>query len=474
MLFNSITFLIFFAILFSIYVNLKSLRKRNILLLVASYIFYGWWSWKFLSLILLSTIIDFYLGHKIFDSDNDKERQKYRNISIVANLSILGFFKYFNFFIAELNSLLTSVGMSEVSWGLNIVLPVGISFYTFQTMSYCWDIYRKELEPVKDFFDFALFVSFFPQLVAGPIERAKHLIPQIISPHERTKQLTYEGIILIVFGMFKKVVIADNLAVFVNQVFAAKPETVTSGDVLLATLFFSWQIYCDFSGYTDIARGLGKLMGFDLMLNFKLPYFSVTPSEFWRRWHISLSSWLRDYLYIPLGGSRGKSKYSLYKNLMATMVLGGLWHGAAMNFIYWGFYQGAILVAHRLYENRVKFEWSKLIYERSYWILCLVSTQIMVLYGWLIFRVNSSDQLLTFTKKIFDFNLTLTSTKHVNPDQFLLILGLYLFQVIQYRKGLTFYLKFNKVLSFFIMGILWGLIMVYYGFDQSEFIYFQF
>jgi len=283
------------------------------MLLVASYIFYGAWDWRFLFLIFASTVIDYFCGLKIYNTQNPEKRKIFVTISIISNLSFLGFFKYFDFFTFNLQRLFAYFNFSIDPMFLKIVLPVGISFYTFQTMSYTIDIYRRKMEPTNKFFDFALFVAFFPQLVAGPIERAKRLLPQILSPRQVTLGKFYEGCYLIFWGLFMKIFIADNLAKIVNPVYGGPPP-YNGVDVLLASYAFAFQIFCDFAGYSNIARGLGKCMGFNIMINFNLPYIATNPSEFWQRWHISLSTWLRDYLYIPLGGNR-KGKLKTYRKI---------------------------------------------------------------------------------------------------------------------------------------------------------------
>ncbi len=346
MLFNSETFILFFAVTYTLYLMTKGRRGQNRLLLVASYVFYGWWDWRFLSLIALSTVVDFFLAKNIKASTDKDTRKKLMLTSVGVNLSILGFFKYFNFFVDSTTNLLGSFGIQPDFVTLNIVLPVGISFYTFQTLSYTIDVYREKMEPTDDFLDFALFVSFFPQLVAGPIERASALLPQISKPRHLSWGQVNAGAHLILWGLFKKVVIADRAAIHSNNVFN-NIEAYSGLDLVTGALAFTLQIYGDFSGYSDIARGTAKLLGFDLMVNFKLPYFARNPSDFWRRWHVSLSSWLRDYLYISLGGNRGGT-FLTYRNLCLTMLLGGLWHGAAWNFVLWGAFHGLILVIYRV------------------------------------------------------------------------------------------------------------------------------
>lgn len=317
------------------------------MLLVASYIFYGSWDWRFLSLIILSTAVDFTVGKALGAPDMAAERRKrWVTISVVVNLSLLGVFKYFGFFVDSAAVLLTTLGLQANLPSLHIVLPVGISFYTFQTMSYTIDIYRGQLKPTDDLLDFALYVSFFPQLVAGPIERAKRLLPQIIEPRSATADDVREGIYCILYGLVMKVVIADNMALVTNHAFALDPSTISGFEVFLGVYAFAFQVYGDFYGYSLIAQGTARLMGIRLMDNFRHPFFAKNPQELWQRWHISLSSWLRDYLYFPLGGSRGGTAKT-YRNLMLTMVLGGLWHGAAWRYVLWGTVHGVWLAMHR-------------------------------------------------------------------------------------------------------------------------------
>jgi len=321
MLFNSIEFAIFLPIVFILYwfVTNRDLRVQNLLLLVASYVFYGWWDYRFLSLIVFSSIVDYSIGLQMSKTDAQNKRKLLLFASLCVNLGLLGFFKYYNFFIDSFVDAFTFFGHSINPDRLNIILPVGISFYTFQTLSYTIDVYKRKLEPTKDILSFFAFVSFFPQLVAGPIERATNL----------------DGMRQILWGLFKKVAIADNCAVFVNLIFANSADH--SGSTLfIGAILFAFQIYCDFSGYSDIAIGTARLFGFNLMKNFAFPYFSRDIAEFWRRWHISLSTWFRDYLYIPLGGSRG-SNYVKIRNTFIIFIVSGFWHGANWTFIVWGF-----------------------------------------------------------------------------------------------------------------------------------------
>ncbi|MEM8807728.1 MAG: MBOAT family O-acyltransferase [Cyanobacteria bacterium P01_G01_bin.38] len=397
--FASLEFFAFLLIVYGLYF-LFSHRRQNLLLLVASYYFYGSWDWRFLSLIWISTVLDFFLGKRIHKTNHPQRRKYLLIISLVVNLGILGFFKYFGFFAESLSDSLKIFGFQPDWLTLNVLLPVGISFYTFQTLSYTIDIYRGKLKPVNNILDFALFVAFFPQLVAGPIERASHFLPQVTSKRLITLDKTARGCFLILFGLFKKVAIADGVATSVDAIYNST-GVVGTLDIILATYLFAIQIYCDFSGYSDIARGVAKLLGFDLMVNFEAPFFAVNPSDFWRRWHISLSTWLRDYLYIPLGGNRhGTCK--TYRNLMLTMVLGGLWHGAAWNFIYWGVYQGAILCIHRLIAGaKPTIRTVQTFGDGLRRSVMIVGFFQIVCYGWLLFRASSWNQIYAFTDRLF-------------------------------------------------------------------------
>jgi alginate O-acetyltransferase complex protein AlgI len=352
MLFNSLTFWVFFGAVALGYYRLSH-KAQNRLLLLASYVFYGWWDWRFLSLIWISTTIDYVVALRIESAGRRHEgehlervRKLWLGLSVATNLGILGFFKYFGFFVTEAAELFQTAGLNATVPSLRIVLPVGISFYTFQTMSYTVDVFRGQTKPARDFLDFALYVAFFPQLVAGPIERSTRLLPQIQQPRSYRGTEFAEGLYLVIVGLFKKVVIADNMALVVNGVFQADPSELSGLDCLVGTYAFAFQIYGDFSGYSSIARGVAKWLGFDLMVNFRMPYLARSPREFWQRWHISLSTWLRDYLYIPLGGSR-HGKWRTHRNLLITMVLGGLWHGAGWTFLAWGLFHGLILCLYR-------------------------------------------------------------------------------------------------------------------------------
>jgi len=476
MLFNSLQFAIFFIIVYSLYLILGH-KWQNRVLLVASYVFYGTWDWRFLSLIAISTIIDYHCGIKIAETGNVIKKKQFLTISIVANLSMLGFFKYFNFFAENLQALFGLFGFQAQPHFLNIILPVGISFYTFQTLSYTIDIYRGQLKPTRKFFDFALFVSFFPQLVAGPIERASHLLPQILSKRKVTLDKFYEGCYLIFWGLFLKVFVADNLAKLVDPIFTSDPP-YNGIKVLLGLYAFAFQIFGDFAGYSNIARGLGKCMGFDIMVNFNLPYFSTNPSDFWQRWHISLSTWLRDYLYIPLGGNRRGTLFT-YRNLAITMLLGGLWHGAAWTFIIWGAYQGALLIGYKLIRPFLaKIPTPKNILTNKIWFSLRVFFFFqLVCLGWLIFRARSFDQILEMLEALlFNFRIV-TGTGSLNLFIKLLffIWLLTVVQLMQYIKHDLMIVYKKEVLFKTVFYIVCYYLLILYGVTGgNEFIYFQF
>ncbi len=341
MLFNSIDFAIFLPVVFLIYwfVTNHNLRLQNAFLVLVSYIFYGWWDWRFLSLIVFSSLVDYYVGLRLSRLEDPVRRKRFFLLSIFVNLGLLGFFKYYNFFAESFAEAFTFFGSEINSRTLNIVLPVGISFYTFQTMSYTIDVYRRQLEPTRDISAFFAFVSFFPQLVAGPIERATHLLPQFFKPKKFSYDDVSQGLKLMLWGLFMKVAVADRLALYIESVYGHS-DLHTGLSFMVATVFFAVQIYCDFAGYSLIAIGCAQLFGFQLMENFRRPYFSATFKEFWSRWHISLSTWFRDYVYIPLGGNR-KSTTRTYLNLFTTFTVSGLWHGANWTFVAWGALHGA-------------------------------------------------------------------------------------------------------------------------------------
>jgi D-alanyl-lipoteichoic acid acyltransferase DltB (MBOAT superfamily) len=383
MLFNSWSFLALAVVVYSLYYRLP-LSGQNWLLLGASYLFYGTWDPRFLLLLGGSTVFDYVVGRQLAVETRQHIRRRWLMASLIGNLGVLAFFKYFGFFVDSARHALSSLGVQVPTWSLEIILPVGISFYTFQTLSYTIDVYAGRLTPIRSLRDFALFVAYFPQLVAGPIERATNLLPQIVQRRTVTLAHVHRGLWLISWGLFKKVAIADNLAILVDRTFA-QGSGATGLEYLVAIYAFAYQIYCDFSGYSDMARGLAALMGIELMVNFRRPYLATDPRDFWRRWHISLSTWLRDYLYIPLGGSRGGGVRTALA-LFATMVLGGLWHGAAWTFVAWGAFHGAILIVHRTVSvdrgvtipDTIIGRWSS-----------RIAMFHLVAFGWLLFRAES-------------------------------------------------------------------------------------
>lgn len=399
MVFSSIEFLIFFAIVFVTMLIAEcnavshrfaqhSIRKfKHILLLLASYVFYGWWDWRFCFLMFALTFIAYISAKNI---DKGKYMKLYKVLGIAFPLVILGFFKYFNFF---LDSFSTVFGVENLGT-LNIILPVGISFYTFQSMSYTIDVIRKDIKS-ESFLKVALYVAFFPQLVAGPVVKASDFIPQLDEDRRITKENVVTGVQIFVFGLFKKIVFADHLSVFVDDVFS-KPEAFHSISVILAVISYSIQIYFDFSGYSDMAVGCAKCLGYDFTRNFNIPYISKNASEFWKRWHISLSSWLQQYLYISLGGNR-KGTARTYANLLITMVLGGLWHGASWNFVLWGAFHGLLLCIHKIFRKTRKNKAGSPIGN----MLSILGTYIMVCLGWVLFRAEDFSTAFSVYKQIF-------------------------------------------------------------------------
>ncbi len=389
MSFISLEFLCFFAVVFGAYRALSH-RNQNRLLLAASYFFYGWWDWRFLGLLLFSSLVDYACGRLMASG----RRRPLVTLSVLVNLGALATFKYLGFFVEGARALLATLGVPFDAPSLAIVLPVGISFYTFQSMSYTIDIYRGQLTPVRRLDDFLLYVSFFPQLVAGPIERGGKLLPQIESPRQASAARVSSGAMLTLFGFAKKMVVADNLAPFVESVY--RQGSPSGAALWLATWAFALQIYADFSGYTDIARGTARMLGFDLRRNFRTPYFATNPSDFWTRWHVSLSSWLRDYLYIPLGGNRHGRPRTAF-NLFTTMLLGGLWHGAALNFVLWGAWHGALLgVFHAFQDRRTARQAARAVRSGPrFWLKALGFFQLTCV-GWMLFRVDDAARLVAW------------------------------------------------------------------------------
>ncbi|HPK04110.1 MAG TPA: MBOAT family O-acyltransferase [Candidatus Sumerlaeota bacterium] len=469
MLFNSILFLLFFCIVYLLYVSLKH-RGQNLLLLVASYLFYGTWDWRFLILIFLTTLVDYTTALKVYHVASPRRRRIYVAISITFNLSILFFFKYFNFFVDSTLSLFHFFGLNPDIVTIKILLPVGISFYTFQSMSYTIDVYRGQLTPTRSLLDYMLFVSFFPQLVAGPIERARELLPQVQAPRCIDHAMVREGLWLILLGYFKKVVIADNMAPIANEVFN-NPDAHQGLPVLLGIYAFAFQIYGDFSGYSNIARGVARLMGFHLMVNFATPYFALNPRDFWRRWHISLSTWLRDYLYIPLGGNR-KGPVRTYANLSITMLLGGLWHGAAWNFVAWGLYHGLLLILHRLAEHVGFWRSENAALSRPLRLLQIGVMFHLTCLSWVLFRINHLSDFPVLMGNLFTASLDHVSWLWI----IILITGPLLIFEIAWRRSddLLKVKSLPPAARLAIYCLLLGYILLTGKGDGYEFIYFQF
>jgi alginate O-acetyltransferase complex protein AlgI len=483
MLFNSIDFAIFLPIVFVLYwfVGNKNLKLQNFLIVATSYLFYGWWDWRFLSLIIFSTIVDYSIGRKIKTEKNQSKRKILLWTSILVNLGFLGFFKYYNFFLDNFVTAFSFFGHDINSQGLNIILPVGISFYTFQTLSYTIDIYKKNLEPTKDFIAFSAFVSFFPQLVAGPIERATNLLPQFSKKRTFDKDNAIRGLRLILWGLFKKVVIADSIAPSVDDIFSNYSE-YPSVILLLGAFLFSFQIYCDFSGYSMIARGVSKLFGFELMKNFNYPYFSRNIGEFWRRWHISLSTWFRDYLYIPIGGSR-VSKLKKIRNVFIIFLVSGFWHGANWTFIIWGGLHAFLFIPSVLTENNRKFvddvKLNKFLLPSLADFLRILSTFTLVTFCWIFFRADSISTAILFIKNIviFDFEQITYLNPYDNQHLGIEFIFLSLFIIVEYllaTKTISIYSQ-NRFKGIIIDSILFLLITISTQIGSNlSFIYFQF
>lgn len=464
MIFNSVVFFIFFSVTFCLYYLLPH-RWQNRLLLSASFLFYGWWDWRFLGLILISISTDYFCSLQIKRHSDQVAKKRFLALSVSINLGILGFFKYFNFFISSFADVLKFVGVQPNFPVLQIILPVGISFYTFKTISYSVDVYRGEIEPTTDFLDYALFVSFFVQLIAGPIDRAGNLLPQIQNKRRFDKRQFKDGLQLFFWGLFKKVFVADNLSLIVDQVYG-NPQAL-GAEYIVATWAFAFQIYSDFSGYSDMAQGLGKCLGFEIMQNFRQPYFAINPSDFWRRWHISLSTWLRDYLYIALGGNK-KTPLKTYRNLMITMFLAGLWHGAVWNFIIWGGYHGLLLVGYRMMGMSKKLKKSATSPLITYMLKSLLMFQ-FVCIGWIFFRANDLEHVFYIIDRILFYQQPITEVGFLMVKTCFFIsfpLTVMAFNILQEIRPVWFgdgaalrYLKFSQQ-PIYMKGIIYG-VMAY-------------
>ena len=478
MFFNSIDFAIFLPIVFILYwfVANKNLKLQNFLIVSASYFFYGWWDWRFLSLILFSTIIDYSIGRKLKEEENKRKRKVLLWTSIVVNLGFLGFFKYYNFFIDNFTTAFLFFGTEIKANSLNIILPVGISFYTFQTLSYTIDVYKRKLEPTKDFIAFSAFVSFFPQLVAGPIERATHLLPQFYKKRKFDYASAVDGMRQILWGLFKKIVIADNCAQYANEIFN-NSAGYDGSTLVLGALFFTFQIYGDFSGYSDIAIGTSRLFGFNLMQNFAFPYFSRDMAEFWRRWHISLSTWFRDYMYIPLGGSRGGT-WMKVRNTFIIFIVSGFWHGANWTFIVWGALNAIYFLPLLLTKsNRNNLD---LVAQGKYFpnikeCSLMLLTFGLTVFAWIFFRAENIGHAISFISEILSPSL-LTIPQVLPIEIILLVLIFVLIEWIgkegQYaisQIGTKCKLPLRYAMYYaIIVAIFW------FGGQEQQFIYFQF
>ena len=465
--------------MFTLYWVLRNqLKLQNLLIVVASYIFYGMWDWRFLFLILFSTVVDYTMGILIERNDSKNKKKLFLWISILVNLGFLGYFKYSNFFLENFVQAFSFLGQDLKFRGLEIVLPAGISFYTFQTLSYTIDVYRKKLSPTKDFIAFSAFVSFFPQLVAGPIERATHLLPQFYRKRKFDYELAVNGMRQILWGLFKKVVIADNCAQFANQIFN-NYEDYSGSTLILGAVFFTFQIYGDFSGYSDIAIGISRLFGFDLMRNFAYPYFSRDIAEFWRRWHISLSTWFRDYLYIPLGGSRG-GMWMKIRNTFIIFLVSGFWHGANWTFIIWGALN-ALYFLPLLLGGKNRNHLEVVAYDKSLpsfkEILQIGVTFGLTVFAWIFFRAENLGHAFGYISRIF--HKTIFSVPAIVKDCKQILILLIFFLIIEWLgRRKHFALEFEKGDHRFLKWTLYSLIVLLIGLfmqtEETPFIYFQF
>lgn len=476
MLFNSVDFAVFLPIVFAIYwmVGGKHVQRQNLVLLASSYVFYAWWDWRFLSLLLISTLVDFWVGARLHKTEAAAARKRLLWLSIGVNIGLLGFFKYFNFFVESFTNSFQLFGGEIDGELLNIILPVGISFYTFQTLTYTIDIYRKQCQPTHNFVAFATFVAFFPQLVAGPIERARNLLPQFLEQRKFDRDQAVVGIKQIIWGLFKKVVIADGCAQYVNEIFSNYDQYQTP-TLILGAVYFAFQIYADFSGYSDIAIGTARLFNINLKVNFRYPYFATNLTDFWHRWHISLSQWFRDYVYFPLGGSH-TSKFNFIRNIVIVFVVSGLWHGANWTFIVWGAYHALIFIMWRLFDNnsrRKKVEKNGLLLKLrfGFGMLC---TFVWVTLGWIIFRSPSMTYFSDYMSRLFQFQLGID----------LLYIQRYVFEMLPLIVLLVIIEWYARKKEFPLSSTRWSLVQVtavigmiiFFGSfsNPQDFIYFRF
>lgn len=482
MLFNSLDFAIFLPIVFLLYwfVFSKNMKLQNLLLVCASYLFYGWWDWRFLSLIFFSTIVDYFVGLALSKQEDNKIRKLLLSTSVLVNLGFLAVFKYYNFFLDNFVEAFSFFGASINANSLNIIIPVGISFYTFQTLSYTIDVYRKKIDHKKDFIAFMAFVSFFPQLVAGPIERATNLLPQFYRKRVFNYSKAVEGMRQILWGLFKKIVIADNCAEFANLVFNNSTE-LGGSTLVIGALFFTFQIYCDFSGYSDIAIGTARLFNFNLMQNFSFPYFSRDIAEFWRRWHISLSTWFRDYLYIPLGGSRGSNLLKM-RNIFIIFLVSGFWHGANWTYVFWGglhaLYFLPLMLLNKNRDN-IGVVAENQLFPSVKEMLSMAITFSLTVFAWIFFRAENLTHAFSYIGEIFSSSLFSLPAHFGGWRALMTLLGVIIFMSVewlqrdkQYALDLSM-LKAGRYVRWSIyLMIIFAIIS--FGGQQQEFIYFQF
>lgn len=476
MVFNSFEFLFFLPIVFLLYwfVFKKNVKAQNLLLLIASYFFYAYWDYRFLFLLIFSTLLDYFTGLKMSEAPNINRKKFWFWLSVGVNLGFLGVFKYYNFFAESFADLLSNFGFKAHFWTLNVILPVGISFYTFHGLSYVIDIYNDKIKPEKSIVDYSVFVCFFPLLVAGPIERATHLLPQI----QRVRSFDYykavDGLRQILWGLFMKVVVADNCAIVVNEVFK-NPDSYNSSSLFVGAIFFAFQIYGDFSGYSNIALGTARLFGVELLRNFAFPYFSRDIAEFWRRWHISLSTWFRDYLYIPLGGSKG-GMWSQVKNTMIIFLVSGFWHGANWTFIVWGALNAAFIMPLVVFKlNRTN---TNIVAEDSFLpslkeLIQIVLTFTLTTIAWIFFRAENVTQALHYIGKLLDFNKYKFPEVDLKPFIFIVILLIFDWFNRKKQHGLEIS-NINNQLIRWVIYLFVFLMLLFFGASSDSFIYFQF
>jgi len=482
MLFNSIEFLIFLPIIFVIYWSLvnKSLKFQNGLLFIASYFFYACWDWRFLFLLMFSTLLDYFTGLKMQNAGNLKIKRIWFWLSIIINLGFLGVFKYYNFFAESFAGLFTQIGWKSSPILIHVILPLGISFYTFHGLSYVIDVYKGKIKAEKNFVDYALFVSFFPLLVAGPIERATHLLPQIKHKRVFNYDKAVDGLRQILWGLFKKIVIADNCAEFANQIFNNSAD-MNSSSLVLGAIFFTFQIYGDFSGYSDIALGTARLFGIDLLRNFAFPYFSRDFAEFWRRWHISLSSWFKDYLYIPLGGSKG-GKWMRIRNTFIIFIVSGFWHGANWTFVVWGLLNAIFIMPSIImgtHRNNMEIVSKGRQWPTLHEFLQIIITFGLTVFAWIFFRAENITHAYHYISGIFSESLLELPTFEEKKKAIVTLVLIVIFMLIEWKGRENQYaieklgLHWKKPIRYamyyaIIIAIFW------FGGNVQQFIYFQF